>query len=54
MRRELLKLKTGWNHADLMLDNILAALRRARTKYQIPETEKNDLLLSAVSGVPGL
>ena len=54
MRRELLKLKTGWNHADLMLDNLFVTLRRARTKYHIPETEKNDLLLSAVSGVSGL
>lgn len=48
MRRQLLKLGTCWNYAELMLDNLCAAIGRARARYALEETTNNDLLLSTV------
>ena len=48
MHRQLLKLNSCWNYAELMLGNVLSALRKARARYQLLETSADDLLLSAV------
>lgn len=46
MRRRLLKLKSCWNYAEVMLDNLCAALCRARTRYALEDVDASDLLLS--------